>query len=131
MVVQIHSTVYYAGVAQSVAHLICNQRVVSSSLTISSIFFEYIIEHMFLLIQGCGWLREIKVNGVKLLYNPKNISISDAKAQLRDAQARANGSKFHQFIAVSPHRGEPWYEKLKEFKHSNLKWSNRRKSNVR
>ena len=71
-------------------------------------------------------MREIKINGVKLLYNPKNISISDAKAQLRDAQARADGSKFHQFIAVSPHRGEPWYEKLKEFKHSN-----RRKSDVR
>lgn len=64
-------------------------------------------------------MEEIKIGGVKLLYNPKNISISDAKAQLKNAQRRANGDKFHQFIAVSPHKGEPWYEKLKEFKRSN------------
>lgn len=76
-------------------------------------------------------VKMIRIDGVKLLYNPKNISISDAKAQLREAQAKSKDSTFHQFIAVSPHRGEPWYEKLKEFKHSNLKWSNRRKSNVR
>lgn len=78
--------------------------------------------------KGCGRLEEIKIGKVKLLYNPKNISISDAKAQLKAAQESAGADKFRKFIAVSPHQGEPWYEKLKGWKLKNTtKKSNRRK----
>ena len=78
--------------------------------------------------KGCGQLEEVKIGKVKLLYNPKNISISDAKAQLKAAQESAGVDKFRKFIATSPHQGEPWYEKLKEWKMKRQKKSNRRKA---
>lgn len=61
-------------------------------------------------------MKVVKMGETLLYYDPKNISLQDAKQQLQ--RHIEQGAHFYRYRATSNHKGEKWYKQLKELRRS-------------
>lgn len=58
----------------------------------------------------------VKYKGANLHFDPKNISEDNAKAQFDRVLETLKGAKMNNYTAYTAHKGEQWYEALREAK---------------
>ena len=63
-------------------------------------------------------MEKIAVGVTTVHYNPSNMTKEQAIEQAKEAQERCRrvGGRLRNFTAHIPHKGEPWYEKLRSLR---------------